>query len=90
MRKQSKKTINLANLLEWQASGRGVLISSLLPSTGAQGSEQRHFIVRQRGRILRQAVLYNYNDKSSKKQVKETVPTWSQNWLLCNKTYKHV
>ena len=48
-----------------------MLISSLLPSTGAQGSEQRHFIVKQRGRILRQAVLYNYNNKSSKSKSKK-------------------
>ena len=33
---------------------------------------------------LRQIILYDYGNKSKEKQVKETVPTWSQNWLLCN------
>ena len=34
---------------------------------------------------LRQTILYDYNHKSNKKQVKEMVPTWSQNWLPpCN------
>ena len=34
---------------------------------------------------LRQAILYDYNNKSNENQGKETVPTWSQNWrLLCN------
>ena len=33
---------------------------------------------------LRQTILYDSNNKSSEKQVKETVPTQSQNWLLCN------
>ena len=42
--------------------------------------------VRQRGRILRQAILYDHNNKSNQKQVKETVPTWSQNWLLLYNT----
>ena len=36
--------------------------------------------VRQRGKILRQTILCDYNNE---KQVKETVPSWSQNWLLC-------
>ena len=36
---------------------------------------------------LRQTILYDYNNKNNGKQVKETVPTWSQNWLpLCNKS----
>ena len=26
--------------------------------------------------------MYDYNNNSNKKQVKETVPTWSQNWFL--------
>ena len=26
--------------------------------------------------------MYYYNNKSNKKQVKETVTTWSQNWLV--------
>ena len=34
---------------------------------------------------LRQAILCDYNNKSNANQVKETVPTWSLNWLpLCN------
>ena len=31
---------------------------------------------------LRQAIMYDYNNKSSEKQVKETVPTWSHNLLF--------
>ena len=31
---------------------------------------------------LRQAIIYDYNYKTNEKQVKETVPTCSQNWLL--------
>ena len=59
-----------------------VLISSFLPSTGGQGSEQRRFNSRVEGQgSLRQAIIYDYN-KSKGKQVKETVPTWSQNWLF--------
>ena len=35
---------------------------------------------------LRQAVMYDYNNKSKEKQIQEAVPTWSQNWLLlCNR-----
>jgi len=26
--------------------------------------------------------MFDYNKKSNKKQVRETVPTWSQNWLF--------
>lgn len=34
---------------------------------------------------LRQAIVYDYNNKNNEKQAKETVPTWSHNWLLlCN------
>ena len=63
---------------------RDELVSSFLPSTGRQGSEQRHFSLtaRQSGRILRQTIMYDYNNKSNGKQVKETVPSWSQNWLF--------
>ena len=36
--------------------------------------------------FLRQTILDDYNNKSYKRQVKETVPTWSQNWLPpCNR-----
>ena len=31
---------------------------------------------------LRQAIIHDYNNKSNVKQVKETVPTWIQNWLF--------
>ena len=50
--------------------------------------EQRHFNSEGEGQdSLRQAILYDYNNKSSEKQVKETVPTWSGNGLLlCNKS----
>ena len=42
--KQSKKAINLANVSENGKPQAGdVFISSFLPSTGGQGSEQRHF-----------------------------------------------
>ena len=36
--------------------------------------------------MLRQAILYDHNNKSNQKQVKETVPTWSPNWLLLYNT----
>ena len=40
---------------------------------------------------LRQAIKYDYNNKSNKKQVKETVPAWSQNWLpLYSKHTGHI
>ena len=31
---------------------------------------------------LKQTIMYVYNNKSKEKQVKKTVPTWSQNWLF--------
>ena len=54
MRKQSKKAINLANISNGEPQAGDVFISSFLPSTGGQGSEQRHssLAVRQRGKIL--------------------------------------
>ena len=39
--------------------------------------------VRQRGKTLRHTILCDYNNKNNKKHVKETAPSWSQNWLLC-------
>ena len=34
---------------------------------------------------VRQAILWDYNNKSNTKKVKETVSSWSPNWLpLCN------
>ena len=53
MRKQTKKSLNLANILENGKPQAGdVLISSFLPSTGGQGSEKGALTVRQRGRTL--------------------------------------
>ena len=83
VRKQSKKAINLANISQNGKPQRGdELISSFLLSTGGQGSEQRHSNSQAEGQgSLKQAIMYDYNNKSDGKQVKETVPTWSQNWL---------
>jgi len=40
----------------------------------------QHGRVREKGQdSLRQDIMYDYNDKSSRKQVKETVSPWSQN-----------
>ena len=55
MRKQMKKAINLANIsYKGKPQAGDMLVSSFLPSTGGQGSEQRQFsvTVKQRGRIL--------------------------------------
>ena len=84
MRKQNKKAINLANIsYNGKPQARDVLISSFLPATGGQGSEQRHFNSQaERQDTLRQAIPCDYNNKSNEKQIKETVPTWSQNWLF--------
>ena len=89
VRRQSEKAINLANVYQNGKRQTGaVLISSFLPSIGGQGSGKEHF--NSQGEVqdsLRQAILYDYNNKSNEKQVKETVPTWSRNWLLlCNKS----
>ena len=64
-----------------------MLISSFLPFTSGQGSEQRHFNNQAEGQdSLRQTILFDCNNKSKERQVKETVPIWSQNWLPpCNK-----
>ena len=60
-----------------------MLISSFLPPTGAQGSEQGHFNCQAEGQdSLRQAIVYDHHHKSNGKQVRETVSTWNQNWLL--------
>ena len=57
-----------------------MLISSFLPSTGGQGSEQRHFNSQVEGQdSLRQAIMYDHNSKSNGKQVREPVSTWNQN-----------
>ena len=86
MRKQTKKALNLANILENGKPQAGdVLISSFLPSTGGQGSEQRRLNSRAEGQdSLGQAAMCDYSNKSNREQVKDTVPTWSQNWLFLN------
>ena len=54
-----------------------MLISSFLPSIGGHGSEQRHSNSQAEGQdSLMQTILHDHDDKSNKKQVKETVPTW--------------
>ena len=57
--------------------GQGnVFISSFLPSTGRQAPEQRHFNGQAEGQgPLRQAISYDYNNKSNGKQVQEAIPT---------------
>ena len=93
VRKQSKKAINLANI-SWndRPQAGDVFISSFRTSIGGQGSEERYLTVRQRGRFsLRQAITNDYNNKSKEKQVKESVPTGSQNWLfLARKVVKKI
>ena len=40
---------------------------------------------------FRQAIMHDSNNKSNKKQVKDTVPAWSQNWLpLYSKHTGHI
>ena len=78
--------------LGWPACGRNVLISSFLqPFTGGQGQiislwvEWRHFnSPAERQASLRRAIMCDYKSKGNENQVKETVPTWSQNRLPCN------
>ena len=86
MRKQRTKTRTLIlQISPRMASLRqgDVLVSSFLPSAGGQGSEQRLFNSQAEGQgPLKQAIIYDYNNKSNGKQVKETVSTWSQNQLL--------
>ena len=81
VRKQTKKALNLANILENGKPQAGdVFISSFLPSTGGQGSEQRHFNSWAEGQdSLGQAAMCDYSNKSNREQIKGTVPTWSQN-----------
>ena len=83
VRKQSKKSTNLANISQKCKPQAGdVLISSFLPSTGGQVSQQRHFKSQAEWQdSLRQPIRCDYN-KSKGKQVKEAVSAWSQNWLL--------
>ena len=87
VRKWSKKAINLANIPRNGTSQAGhVLIPSSRPSTGGAGSGQGSLVYSQaEGQgSLRQAILYDHSNKSNAKQVQETVPTRSPNWLpLC-------
>ena len=56
------------------------LISFFLASIGGQGPEQKHFNSQTEGQdFLRQTIMYDYNDKSNEKQVKEADPTCSKN-----------
>ena len=58
-------------------------ISPFLPSIGGWGSEQQHLNSQSEGQdSLRQAIMYDYNNKSKEKEFKESVPTGSQNWLF--------
>ena len=51
-----------------------MLISSFLPSTGGQGSEQRHCNSQAEGQgPFTQAIMCDCNNKSPEKKVKETV-----------------
>ena len=61
-----------------------MLISSLLPSTGGQGSEQRHFglTAGPRDRILwGKPFCMIIITKAMKSKSKKQFPTWSPNWL---------
>ena len=73
MRKKTKKALNLANILENTKPQAGdMLISSFLPSTGGQSSEQRHFNSQAEGQDSpREAIMYDYNKKSNGKQVRQ-------------------
>ena len=84
VRKQGKTAINLVNISQNGKPQAGdVFISSFLPAVYRWTGEQRHFNNQVEGQgSLRQAIMYDYNNKSNGKQVKETVPTWSQNWLF--------
>ena len=70
------KSTGVGCLCLLQPQAWDVLISSFLPSTGGQHSEQRHFNSQAEGQdSLRLAVMYDYHNKSNRKQVKETVLT---------------
>ena len=88
VRKQSKKSINLANISQkCKLQAGDVFISSFLPSTGGQGSEQRHFSLNNQAEEQdspRQAILYGYNNKSNKKkQVKAKSKSKSKKQFQC-------
>jgi len=63
--------------------GMRKISSFLQPSTGGQGPEQRHFNSQAEGQgSLRQAIHSDYSNRSHEKQVEETLPTQSRNWLF--------
>ena len=66
-----------------------MLISSFLSSTREQSSEETYFKSQAEGHdSVRQTVLFDYNNKSNERQVKESVTTWGQIWLPpYNKTF---
>ena len=77
MRTYSKKAVSFANIPgNGQPRGGDVLVSSFLaPSTGGRGqtvslcAEQRHFNIQAEGQgSLRQAITYDFNNKSNEKQ----------------------
>ena len=73
----------LKHLQEWPASGRGVLITSFGCSYSQVGRVRLSLYKLNTGTLiysqaegqdpLRQAIMYDYNNKSHEKQVKETV-----------------
>ena len=69
--------------MESLRQGMPKISSFLQPSAGGQGPEQRHFNSQAEGQgSLRQAIHSDYSNRSHEKQVKETLPTESQNWLF--------
>ena len=73
VRKQSKTAISLANISQNGKPGAGDgSISSFLPSTGGQGSEQMHFNSQAEGQdSLRQAILYDITKAMKNKSKKQ-------------------
>ena len=81
---------------DWPAFESSVLISSFCYSFPQVGRVRLSVYELNKGIVvysqaegqspLRQAIIHDCNKKkkSNEKQVKETVPTWSQAWLLCN------
>lgn len=83
---QSEKAMNLVNISQNGKSQAGDALNFFLPaySTG-QRPEQRHLTAAEVQGSLRQAIHSDHSTRSHEKQVKETLPTQSQNWLLpCN------
>jgi len=63
------------------SQARGCVNFFFLPSAGGQGYEQRHFSLTGRGGqgSLRQAIIFAYNNKSSKSKARGTDLSWSHN-----------